>query len=74
MKLFQDKRTGQVIGRTVTVGELKLLLNKYPDDMPVLAEWEGVDGYVPDDPLIKSVKKGLGVDACDCLVFWVEQY
>lgn len=31
---------------TMTVGELKAELNKYADDMPIFAEWEGVHALV----------------------------
>lgn len=27
---------------TITVGEMKAILAKHPDDMPVLATWEGI--------------------------------
>lgn len=30
---------------TLTVGELRAILDKYPADMPVLATWEGI--YAP---------------------------
>ncbi len=43
-------------GKTMTVAELKAELNKYPDNIPVIATWEGVMvGINADDFRVKCV-------------------
>ena len=64
-------------GRTATVKELREFLKKYPDDMPVMATWEGVNAYMDISEgyvEVNRVSKGHDEDACDCLVIWVEDY
>jgi len=34
------------MGSTMTVSELIEVLKKYPDDLPVFGEWEGVLGFI----------------------------
>jgi len=42
-------------GLTMTVKELRDELSKYPDDMPVVATWEGVRaGITPQDFLVSE--------------------
>lgn len=74
MKTFRYK-LGHEAGSTLTVAELRKQLEKYPDDMPVIASWEGVDAYVhPDHFYVSFVDKGNPDDACDCLVIDAERY
>lgn len=47
MKTFRYP-LGHKDGDTLTVGELKALLAEYPDDMPVLASWEGIHTFMRD--------------------------
>ena len=74
MKTFLHER-GHVAGQTMTVSELRELLTKYQDDMPVLAEWEGVLAYIePDNFAVESVFKGNMNDIFGCLVIDVNKY
>lgn len=74
MKTFHYK-DGRKAGSTMTVSELREALEKYPDDMPVFAEWEGVLGYVREEFFnIETTYKGDEAEACQCLVIWVEKY
>lgn len=34
---------------TMTVAEIKEKLSEYPDDMPVIATWEGVAAWITTD-------------------------
>lgn len=55
---------GAVMGATLTVGELKAVLANYPDEMPVLATWEGITTCFHAD----GVEVGQFFSE-DCLVF-----
>ena len=58
----------------MTVGDLRKKLAEYPDDTPVMAEWEGVCAYVqPGSFYSKSVSK-LGDEERDCLIVNVDVY
>jgi hypothetical protein len=73
MKTFRYER-GHEAGKTMTVAELRAKLAEYPDDMPVLAEWEGVRAYVePECFEVQTVSKGHAEDACECLVILEEE-
>ena len=74
MKTFRYKK-GHEAGKTLTVAELREVLSHYPDDMPVMAEWECVWAYVCLEAFsIQRVSKGMEEDACDCLVLGVDEY
>jgi len=76
MKEFNSKG-GSLAGRTMTVSELKAKLDNYPDDMPVIATWEGVHAYIDDfceEFEIGKVHKGDKSQECDCLIIDVESY
>jgi hypothetical protein len=74
MKIFRYK-LGHAAGETMTVAELRELLTKHPDDMPVFAEWEGVYAYVePEFFRVEMVSKGMNADECECLVIDVNTY
>ena len=72
MKTFKYP-VGHEAGRTLTVGELKGVLDQFSDDMPVMATWEGVFAYMEHHSL-EIVDKGCPEDAAQCLVFDVEHY
>lgn len=56
---------------TMTVAELREKLAEYPDDMPVLFEWEGQ--RIPAGPFTVEVfPKREHPDACDCLIIGVD--
>jgi len=58
---------------TMTVAELRDKLAYYPDDMPVLFEWEGQ--HMPAGPVTVEVyPKPEHPDACDCLIIDVNGY
>lgn len=64
MKEFKNE-FGRKIGKTMTVSELIDELNAYPKDMPVFAEWEGVNAFIlPENFGVKS----------ECLVIDVNYY
>lgn len=74
MKTFRYP-LGHEAGKTMTVAELRAVLESYPDDMPVLAEWEGVQAYIkPDAFSVEPVSKGHKDDECRCLVIDVNRY
>jgi hypothetical protein len=74
MKTFRHE-LGNEAGSTVTVQELIECLQKYPADMPVMAEWEGVKAYInPNGFEIMSICKGYKEDMCECLVIDVDGY
>ena len=74
MKTFRYK-LGHVAGHTLTVAELRELLERYPDDMPVLAEWEGTFPFIhPDNFRVEAHNKGTETDTCDCLIIDVNGY
>ena len=61
---------GHSAGKTATVKEMREFLTRFPDDMPVMATWEGVWAYVdPENAEVEKVTKGNDADACKCLVF-----
>ena len=72
MKTFRYSK-GNLSGRTMTVMEMKELLSRYPDDMPVMALWEGCNAFI-ESVEVDSVCKGLEEDRADCLVFDVGEY
>lgn len=74
MKIFRYP-AGHKAGQTMTVGELKMRLSEYPDNMPVIAEWEGCHAYIePEMFEVMSVCKGFKEDQCDGLVIDVNLY
>ena len=74
MKTFRFP-AGHKAGQTMTVGELKNKLEAYPEDMPVLAEWEGCHAYIePEMFEVMSVSKGHKEDECAGLVIDVNLY
>lgn len=74
MKTFRYPK-GHTAGMTMTVRELKMKLEEYPEYMPVFGTWEGVRGYVePDNFSVETVSKGHGDDRCDCLLIDVGLY
>lgn len=66
---------------TLTVGEMKEILSKLPDDMPVLAAWEGLRtcfgndtseaGY--EDYRVETTSPACWLEECECLVFDVDE-
>lgn len=74
MKTFRYPK-GHKACETMTVGELIDLLQKYPADMPVMATWEGVTAHLDTHSCEKKfISHCHPDDACECLVFDVEQY
>jgi len=74
MKTFRFE-LGHEAGETLTVSELKNELEKYPDNMPVMATWEGVRAYIDADNFETDfVDKGKLEDKEMCLIIDVEQY
>jgi hypothetical protein len=69
MKTFRYPR-GHKDGDTLTVGELKALLGKYRDSMPVLATWEGIYTLMhPDNVSLDTPTCWHDDDNELCLVF-----
>ena len=74
MKLFRLKNSEKG-DETLTVGELKTELNKYPDTMPVLATWEGLQACIhPDNFTTEETHKGNIEDLEVCVIIDVEYY
>jgi len=69
MKTLKNKYSNTSY-KTMTVGELREKLNSYPDDMPVLATWEGL--FVQIDSACFSVSKVSHIRH-DCVVIDVDQ-
>ena len=67
---------GQVVGQTATIKELREALAAYPDDMPVMAEWEGVWAFIdPKNFAVEpEVHKGFPEERCPCLMLDVNEY
>lgn len=72
MKVFRYA-AGHKACETMTAAELIELLQKYPSDIPVMATWEGVlshiDTFSCEKRLVSSCHPD---DACECLIFDVE--
>jgi len=74
MKEFRYAK-GHKAGETMTVGELVEALSNYPNDMPVMAGWEGVCAYVDSANFeVVCVDKGHEGDQEECLVIDVENH
>jgi hypothetical protein len=74
VKHFRYK-LGHEAGATMTVGELKKALDDYPDEMPVILDWEGVNAFVnSSDWRTGLVHKGEQGDECECLLIWAEHF
>lgn len=59
----------------MTVKELREALTLYPDEMPVMAQWESCNAYIERNNLsIERVSKGHEDDACDVLLIDVNHY
>ena len=74
MKTFRYP-LGNEDGKTMTVAELRERLNEFPQDMPVLAEWEGIWVFIRPDRF--KVERATGWhpdDNCDVLVIDVDQF
>lgn len=56
--------------KALTVGELRVLLAQYPDDMPVVATWEGIVVNISRDRF--SVGPAKRKDTTDSLVIDVD--
>lgn len=66
---------GHVAGQTMTVAEMRKVLEAYPDDMPVFCEWEGVWAYVePENFVVIDVDKGRDDESAPALVIDVNKY
>jgi hypothetical protein len=63
---------GHVWRYVSTVGELMEVLRQFPEDMPVLAEWEGTHHALLDPKVAHDFHAGKEEDSCSVLVFDVE--
>lgn len=73
-KVFHHKN-GNQCGSTLTVKELIECLSKHPEDMPVMATWEGVIACIEEDMMpVEAIDKGLPEEHCDCLLLDVGNY
>lgn len=76
MKTFRHK-LGHFAGKTMTILDLRLKLCKYPEDMPVMVNFEGCDFYIDqeDDYFeVEKLHKGHPDDECDVLVIKLYEY
>lgn len=75
MKKFRYSRENDNCIETLTVKELIYHLSKYPSDMPVFGEWEGVKGVIEESSFsTKLVHKGNADDTQESLLIYVERY
>ena len=65
---------GRVAKTTMTVAELRAELSKYPDDMPVFAEWETVYGDVRADNFTVTAPTGTWFGEVPSLLINVDEY
>lgn len=73
-KVFHHKN-GNQCGSTLTVKELRECLSAYPEDMPVMATWEGVVACIEEDMMaVEPIDKGLAVERCEGLLIDVGNY
>lgn len=73
MKIFRYE-LGHNAMETMTVGELIKYLKDFPEEMPVLAQWEGCHNPLNEAAINPSFHTGKTEDACDVLVFDVNNY
>lgn len=74
MKTFRYPK-GHEDGKTMTVAELREKLNEFPQDMPVVAEWESVWTFFQPERLKVVRAQGWHPDDnCDVLVIDVDQF
>ena len=74
MKTFRHDK-GHIAGSTVTVGEFIEMLKTFPQDMPLLAEWEGCHAFITqEDFRTERTNKGNLEDECECLIIDVNTY
>ena len=74
MKTFRYPK-GHVLGTTMTVAELREKLNEFPQDMPVIAQWEGTWNFFESsnfDVVRSSEGWSHSEDACDVLIIDVD--
>lgn len=48
-------KDGYPIGKTLTVAELREIIDAYPDDLPVFATWEGVDIMLSSERITRGI-------------------
>ena len=72
MKTFRYA-LGHEAGKTMTVAELREKLNEFPQDMPVLATWEGIATFFNPENFMVEQYGDHQQDACDCLIINVDQ-
>ena len=58
--------------KTMTVSELINCLNKFPQDMPVFAEWEGVFAPIREENI--EINDPMPHEKIDALIIYVEDY
>lgn len=74
MKTFRFFR-GDFAGSTITVKELREALSEFPEDMPVMVEWEGCRSYIDlANFSTYRVSKGFPADECEVLMIDVNNY
>jgi len=71
MKTFRYELGHKALA-TMTVAELRAKLAEFPDDMPVLARWEGQRMPVGCEFEVEGFSAGFDADRCECLVIDVE--
>lgn len=67
MKVFRYSESNEA-GKTITVKEMIEALSKYPDDMPVLATWEGIHTFIDGEFKTESYTSGFEKDRELCLI------
>lgn len=74
MKTFRHK-LGHFVGKTMTIAELRAKIIEYPDDMPIMVNYEGCNSYVePEYFDVEKMHKGHLDDECDVLIISLYDY
>lgn len=65
---------GHIDFATPTVGDMIEFLSQLPSDMPIVAEWEGIQSGIKFDRIEQNFSRGFEDDACDTLILNTDTY
>jgi hypothetical protein len=70
-KVFHHK-AGHIARRTCTVAELRDYLSQFPENMPIVATWEGTVHGLSSPEVWEDFDYDFEADKCDVLAFDVQ--